>query len=160
MRNCLFMPHIDWAESRMGLTFPTAPLSPIFRYLSHDTGLNDLKNLVIGVCWSCPQGTQRALQGHHSILIILLRHLAVEVRRCSASQRSSACPAPKRADVQGVSQWQLQVLGNSVPHISLCTCLKPSGRCALAWKTYSFSHFSVFSSSVGKKKRQLVGKKM
>jgi len=160
MRNSLFVLQIDWAESTMGPTFLTEFLSPIFRVFVPNTGLNDLKKLLIWVHWSCMQGTQRTWQEHHRIRVILLKQLLLP--RGDGTHLASAARyvlLQSRQTCRAFHSWQGQVPENSGPHISLYTRLKPSGRCTLAWKTYFFSHFSIFSSSVKKKRRRLVEKK-
>lgn len=121
--------------------------------------------MVVWVHWSYPQGTQRSLKGHHSIFVILLKQLLLSRWDDGTQLASTALYVlfQSRQTCRAFHIWRVQVLENSTPHISLYTCLKPSGRCTLAWKTYSFSHFSVFSSSVGKRKekkrkRRLLGK--
>ena len=161
MRNSLFMPQIEWAESRMRLTFLTARLSPIFRvfvpqhWFAWPEEFGNLGTLELSLGY--PQGNTRAAQPPHD---------AAE----TTVPTPRGWPRPARAaphvllqsgqTCRAIHIRQVQVLDNSTPHISLYTCLKPSGRCTLPWKTYSFSHFSIFSSSVEKKKKSLVGKKM
>lgn len=150
MRNSLFMLHIDRAESRMGLTFPTAPLSPIFRVFvprhwfeqPEEFGILGTLELSPGY----PKGITRAWQ-----------HPCDTPKRNVATQlgrRSPACPAPKEADVRGISHLTGSGSWKFSPTYFFMYLLKAIRK----MQTYSFLRFSIFSSSVEKKKRCLVGK--